>query len=110
MSSRWQRFFDSDVWFSFRTSPVAMVAALVALLCAFCAFFAPWVAPYDPFDLAALDLSDARLPPAWSEEGQPRYLLGTDDQGRDILSRSCTARASPCWWAWPRCSCRWSSA
>ena len=86
MSSRWQRFFDSDVWFSFRTSPVAMVAALVALLCAFCAFFAPWVAPYDPFDLAALDLSDARLPPAWSEEGQPRYLLGTDDQGRDILS------------------------
>jgi peptide/nickel transport system permease protein len=86
MASRWERFFDSDVWFSFRTSPVAVVAALVAFLCAFCAFFAPWVAPYDPFDLAALDLSDARLPPAWSEEGQPRYLLGTDDQGRDILS------------------------
>ena len=86
MSSRWQRFFDSDVWFSFRTSPVAVVAALVALLCAFCALFAPWVAPFDPFDLAALDLSDARLPPAWSPEGQPRYLLGTDDQGRDILS------------------------
>ena len=86
MASRWQRFFDSDVWFSFRTSPVAVLAALVALLCAFCAFFAPWVAPYDPFDLAALDLSDARLPPAWSDEGQPRYLLGTDDQGRDILS------------------------
>jgi peptide/nickel transport system permease protein len=86
MASRWERFFDSDVWFSFRTSPVAVVAALVAFLCAFCAFFAPWVAPHDPFDLAALDLSDARLPPAWSEEGQPRYLLGTDDQGRDILS------------------------
>ncbi len=86
MASRWGRFFDSDVWFSFRASPVAIVAALVALLCAFCAFFAPWVAPYDPFDLAALDLNDARLPPAWSEEGQPRYLLGTDDQGRDILS------------------------
>jgi len=86
MSSRWERFFDSDVWFSFRTSPLAMVAAAVALLCAFCAFLAPWVAPYDPFDLAALDLSDARLPPAWADEGQPRYLLGTDDQGRDILS------------------------
>ena len=86
MGSRMQRFFDSDLWFSFRTSPVAVVAALVAVLCAFCAFFAPWVAPYDPFDLAALDLSDARLPPAWADEGQARYLLGTDDQGRDILS------------------------
>ena len=86
MGGRMQRFFDSDLWFSFRTSPVAVVAALVAVLCAFCAFFAPWVAPYDPFDLAALDLSDARLPPAWADEGQARYLLGTDDQGRDILS------------------------
>ncbi|MEY2730855.1 MAG: hypothetical protein RL584_1981 [Pseudomonadota bacterium] len=86
MGNRMQRFFDSDLWFSFRTSPVAVVAALVAVLCAFCAFFAPWVAPYDPFDLAALDLSDARLPPAWADEGQARYLLGTDDQGRDILS------------------------
>ncbi|MFM8928850.1 MAG: ABC transporter permease [Betaproteobacteria bacterium] len=86
MGGRIQRFFDSDLWFSFRTSPVAVVAALVAVLCAFCAFFAPWVAPYDPFDLAALDLSDARLPPAWADEGQARYLLGTDDQGRDILS------------------------
>jgi peptide/nickel transport system permease protein len=62
------------------------LAALVALLCAFCAFFAPWVAPYDPFDLAALDLSDARLPPAWADDGVSKYLLGTDDQGRDILS------------------------
>jgi peptide/nickel transport system permease protein len=86
MASRWQRFFDSDVWFSFRTSPVAVLAAVVALLCAFCAFFAPWVAPYDPFDLAALDLSDARLPPAWADDGVSKYLLGTDDQGRDILS------------------------
>jgi peptide/nickel transport system permease protein len=63
-----------------------VLAALVALLCAFCAFFAPWVAPYDPFDLAALDLSDARLPPAWADDGVSKYLLGTDDQGRDILS------------------------
>lgn len=86
MTTRLQRFLDGDVWHSFRTSPVAIAAALVALLCAVCAFFAPWVAPYDPFDLAALDLSDARLPPAWSPEGKPQYLFGTDDQGRDILS------------------------
>jgi peptide/nickel transport system permease protein len=80
------RFFDSDIWYSFRTSPVAIVAALIAFVCVFCAAFAPWVAPHNPFDLATLNLADARLPPAWEAEGQARYLLGTDDQGRDILS------------------------
>jgi len=81
-----QRFFDSDVWYSFRTSPVAIGAALVAFVCIFCALFADWVAPHDPFNLATLELSDARLPPAWEDEGKAKYLLGTDDQGRDILS------------------------
>ena len=52
----------------------------------FCSIFAGWVAPHNPFDLATLELSDARLPPAWSEHGTTKYLLGTDDQGRDILS------------------------
>ena len=80
------RFFDGDVWHSFRSSPVAMVAAVVALVCVFCSAFAPWVAPHNPFDLASLELADARLPPAWADEGRARYLLGTDDQGRDILS------------------------
>jgi len=80
------RFFDGDVWHSFRSSPVAMAAAAVAALCVFCAAFAPWVAPHDPFDLASLELADSRLPPAWEEEGKAKYLLGTDDQGRDILS------------------------
>jgi peptide/nickel transport system permease protein len=76
----------SDVGYSFRTSPVAMAAALVALICIFCSVFAGFVAPHNPFDLMTLELSDARLPPAWSAEGSTKYLLGTDDQGRDILS------------------------
>jgi peptide/nickel transport system permease protein len=76
----------SDVGYSFRTSPVAMAAALVALICIFCSVFAGFVAPHNPFDLMTLELSDARLPPAWSAEGSSKYLLGTDDQGRDILS------------------------
>ena len=80
------RWLDSDVGYSFRTSPVAMVAALIALACLFCAVFAGWVSPHNPFDLATLELGDARLPPAWSAEGSSKYLLGTDDQGRDILS------------------------
>jgi len=52
----------------------------------FCALFAKWVAPYNPFDAASLELMDSLLPPAWSAEGSTKYLLGTDDQGRDILS------------------------
>lgn len=77
---------DSDVGYSFRTSPVAMVAAAVAFICIFCAVFANLVAPHNPFDLSTLELSDARLPPAWDALGSAKYLLGTDDQGRDILS------------------------
>ena len=80
------RWLDSDVGYSFRTSPVAIAAALIALVCVVCAVFAGWVSPHNPFDLAALELGDARLPPAWSAEGSSKYLLGTDDQGRDILS------------------------
>jgi peptide/nickel transport system permease protein len=80
------RFLDGDIWYSFRTSPVAIGAAAIAFVCIACALFAPWVAPHNPFDLATLDLADARLPPAWHDEGRASYLLGTDDQGRDILS------------------------
>jgi len=83
---RLARFLDGDVWFSFRSSPVAQAAALIAFVCLFCALFANWVAPHNPFDLATLDLADSRLPPAWIEGGARKYLLGTDDQGRDILS------------------------
>jgi peptide/nickel transport system permease protein len=83
---RWARFLDSDLWFSFRRSPTAIVAMAIAVICVVCAVFANWIAPHNPFDLASLDLADARLPPAWVDEGSTKYLLGTDDQGRDILS------------------------
>jgi peptide/nickel transport system permease protein len=63
-----------------------MVAAAIAFICIFCSVFAAWVAPHNPFDLTTLELSDARLPPAWQAAGQAKYPLGTDDQGRDILS------------------------
>ncbi|QIL81664.1 ABC transporter permease [Diaphorobacter sp. HDW4A] len=80
------RWWDSDVAHSFRSSPVAMLAAAIAFVCIFCSVFAAWVAPHNPFDLTTLELSDARLPPAWLEQGTSKYPLGTDDQGRDILS------------------------
>ncbi len=84
--SRWARFLEGDFWHSFRSSPMAMGSALVALVCVFCAVFAGVVAPHNPFDLATLELSDSMLPPAWMEGGSAKYLLGTDEQGRDVLS------------------------
>jgi peptide/nickel transport system permease protein len=80
------RFFAGDVWYSFKQSPVAIVSAVLVLICVVSALFAPWLSPHNPFDLASLDLSDARLPPAWLPDGKASFLLGTDDQGRDILS------------------------
>jgi peptide/nickel transport system permease protein len=80
------RFWDSDVAFSFRSSPVAIGAAIVAALLILAAVFANWVAPHNPFDLATLSLMDSSLPPAWEAEGNPRFWLGTDDQGRDVFS------------------------
>ncbi len=52
----------------------------------FCALFASLIAPHNPFDLATLELSDSMLPPSWMHGGQSKYLLGTDEQGRDVLS------------------------
>ncbi|WP_169545914.1 ABC transporter permease [Sneathiella aquimaris] len=84
--SRFERFLDSDVWHSFKSSPVAVCSSIVTLVIILGATFAPFLAPHDPFDLAVIDIMDSSLPPSWSEEGDPRFLLGTDDQGRDILS------------------------
>jgi peptide/nickel transport system permease protein len=81
------RALDSDLWWSFRRSPVTVVSAVVALVCVLGAVLAPAIAPQNPFDLATLNLSDAFKPPAWdAEAGDAAYLLGTDDQGRDVLS------------------------
>jgi peptide/nickel transport system permease protein len=67
-------------------APRAALSALLLVLLLGAAVFAPWLAPADPYDLAALDLMDSNLPPAWVEGGEPRFLLGTDSQGADLLS------------------------
>jgi peptide/nickel transport system permease protein len=86
MRTALHQLWDSDVLYSFRHSPVTIAAALVALACVGGAVLAPWVAPHNPFDLASVSLLDAFSPPVWEEGGNPIYPLGTDDQGRDILS------------------------
>lgn len=77
---------DSDLWYSFTRSPLALVSALVVALFVLAALFAPLIAPHDPFDPGSISILDSFLPPAWQEGGDARFLLGTDDQGRDVLS------------------------
>ena len=79
-------FWDSDLAYSFRHSPLAIVAGLVAALCVLGAVLSPWIAPHDPFDLAKLNLLDSLQPPVFLAEGVWDFPLGTDNQGRDILS------------------------
>lgn len=81
-----RRWYDSDLAYSFRQSPAVMISAFVALTIILAAIFAPLVAPANPFDPGSVRLMDAFTPPALSEGGQVRFLLGTDDQGRDLFS------------------------
>jgi peptide/nickel transport system permease protein len=86
MRDAWVRFRDSDLLYSFFKSRLVVFAAVVTLLLLAAAVLAPWIAPHDPFDVVSLNLLDSHTPPVWENGGDPRFLLGTDDQGRDILS------------------------
>ena len=85
--SRLRRALDSDLYYAFRHSPVAMVSAAVSILLILSAVFAPFIAPYNPFDPTSLNLMNGFTPPtepnAFTGE---TFLMGTDDQGRDVFS------------------------
>ena len=76
----------NDVVYSFVTTPATWFSAAVLVVLVAAALLAPWLSSVNPFDLGSLDVTDAHLPPAWTEEGDARFWLGTDDQGRDLLS------------------------
>jgi peptide/nickel transport system permease protein len=84
--SRTSSFFDNDVVYSFVHSWITIAAAMVALIIIAAALLAPFIATQDPYDLRQLSLLDSHNPPAWLEGGDARFLLGTDDQGRDVFS------------------------
>nr|WP_246002367.1 hypothetical protein [Pacificibacter maritimus] len=84
--SRWARLRDSNIGYSFRRNPVAIVSMVVFLAITIAAFFAPWIAPYDPYDPAQIDIMNSEYPPIWIDGALPEFMLGTDDQGRDLLS------------------------
>jgi len=84
---RLAQFWDSDLAWNFRRSPVAIVSLTITVVMILCAIFAPLIAPYNPFDPATLNLMNGFTPP-----GEPnaftgdKFMLGTDDQGRDVFS------------------------
>jgi peptide/nickel transport system permease protein len=80
------KFWNGDLAWSWRHTPVAMIATFTLLIMLIAAFGAGWIAPHNPFDLATIELLDALKPPVWADDGTTKYLLGTDSQGRDLLS------------------------
>jgi peptide/nickel transport system permease protein len=86
-SSGWfKRAIESDLFYSFRRSKLTMVAAAITVLFFLLAIFASLLAPQNPFDPAQLQLINSRISPLWTADGQSPFLLGTDEQGRDVLS------------------------
>ncbi len=77
---------DSDVYFSFIKSPTAIISSIILILIFFSSFFVELVAPFNPFDPSSLSLMEAFTPPSWTKEGMSKFLIGTDGQGRDLLS------------------------
>ena len=87
VSEGWlKRALASDLFYSFRRSKLTMVAAAVTLLLFLVAIFAPLLSVQNPFDPAQLQLMNSRIAPLWTVDGQSPFLLGTDEQGRDVLS------------------------
>jgi len=75
-----------DLTYLFFRSPLTVVAAILSSAIMLAALMAPWLASMDPFDPAQVYLADANIPPVWQDGGDPRFVLGTDDQGRDLYS------------------------
>ncbi|WP_027961094.1 ABC transporter permease [Halomonas halodenitrificans] len=86
LPSRWERLRDSYLLYSFKRDPIAQLSLLVFIVFVTGAVLAPWLAPMNPYDLAQIDILASELPPFWIEGSDPAYMMGTDAQGRDLLS------------------------
>ncbi|HOO89564.1 MAG TPA: ABC transporter permease [Syntrophales bacterium] len=83
---QWKRFKESYFLYSFKHDRVAITSFVVLLILILISIFAPLIAPYNTYDTSSIDIMDAEIPPSWMEEGNPDFILGTDIQGRDLLS------------------------
>lgn len=86
LPGRWERFRDSYLLYSFKRDIIAQLSLLTFIALVAIAVLAPWLSPMNPYDLAQIDILASELPPFWVDGSDPAYLLGTDAQGRDMLS------------------------
>ncbi|MFO7728137.1 MAG: ABC transporter permease [Desulfonatronovibrio sp.] len=86
MKNTWNRFLKSYLWYSFKRDKIAIACLFLFLFFFVSAFAAPLIAPYNPYDPQNIDIMDSEIPPMWMDGGTERYVLGTDAQGRDLLS------------------------
>lgn len=86
MNRTWQRFKSSYLLFSFKQDRTAIFSCVVLMTLLVTGLLAPLISPYDPYDPANIDIMNSEMPPSWMEEGETAFLLGTDIQGRDLLS------------------------
>jgi peptide/nickel transport system permease protein len=84
--SRLATMWNSNMAYSFRRNPVAMICMAIFLIIAFMSILAPLIAPFDPYDPGQIDIMNSEYPPIWVEGALPEFALGTDDQGRDLWS------------------------
>jgi peptide/nickel transport system permease protein len=82
----WERFRKSYLLYSFKRDPIAVVSSVVLALLVVVSLLAPVVAPYNTYDTSTFDIMDAETPPSWMEGGNTDFILGTDIQGRCLLS------------------------
>lgn len=84
--SRFSRLWNSNMGYSFRRNPVAMVSFAVFLVITIASILAPVLAPFDPYDPAQIDIMNSEYPPVWIDGSDSQFVFGTDDQGRDLWS------------------------
>ena len=86
MKEKFQKFKDSYMLYSFRRDPVAVTSFVILVVLVVLAATAPLIAPYNPWDPDSIDIMNSEMPPAWMDEGAPQFKMGTDAQGRDLMS------------------------
>lgn len=86
MKHHWHTVIDSSLLYYFKRDKVAMASLLILTIYIAISFSAPLIAPFDPYDPMQIDIMNSDIPPSWTEQGEQRFLFGTDAQGRDMLS------------------------
>lgn len=85
-SGSWKLFLQSEFFYNYKRSATAIIGSIIVVSVILIAILGPLFTIQNPYDMSSIELGNAYKPPAWIEGGETRFLLGTDQQGRDILS------------------------